>query len=244
LKGVLNTGREKLFGLSTQAGDNNAWVPLGKAFEGYTLKSYDEAKSSLLLERDGRSYELALATAKIATAEGAKGTAATLADAAAVIDQMHVEEMFEKMMTQQKKMIIGMTQQQMGKRLGGKVDPREFADLQGRMMDVMVEALNPAQMKQDITEIYAQTFSKEELAALGNFYATPAGVALINKQPEVQQKLQAVMMPRVMAAMPKIQQMGVEFGQQQQAKAKTATDAAAPSPSAPASVPAQPAKAP
>ena len=41
LQGILNTGREKLFGLSTQTGDSNAWVTLGKQFKGYTLKSYD-----------------------------------------------------------------------------------------------------------------------------------------------------------------------------------------------------------
>ncbi|MFT3868289.1 MAG: hypothetical protein QM715_07310 [Nibricoccus sp.] len=73
LKGVLNTGSEKLFGLSNETGDANAWVSLGKNFSGFTLKSYDEAKGLLLLERDGKKYELSLASAKIGAARSRQG---------------------------------------------------------------------------------------------------------------------------------------------------------------------------
>ena len=235
LKGILNTGREKLFGLSTQTGDSSAWVPLGKAFQGYTLKSYDDAKSLLLFEHDGKTYELALATAKIATAEAAKGTPATVADAAAVIDRMHFDELITKTMEQQKKSMAGMSQQ-MAKQMGGKFDPKDFEEYQAKVWDVVQAAMNPAQMKKDITDIYAQTFTKEELTALGDFYSTPAGQALTDKQPEVQQKLQALMMPRIMSSMPQIQQLAKDFQQQQTAKADAAKAAAAPA--APASAPA------
>jgi hypothetical protein len=234
LKGVLNTGREKLFGLSTQTGDSSAWVPLGKAFQGYTLKSYDDAKSVLLFEHDGKTYELTLATAKIATADAASGTPATVADAAAVIDRLHFEEMMTKVMEQQKKMMTSGMSQQMAKQMGANFDPKAFAEYQSKVMDVMLEAMNPAQMKKDVTEIYAQTFTKEQLAALGDFYDTSAGQALNDKQPEIQQKLQAVMMPRIMAAMPKVQQLAMEFSKEQQAKAAAAAAAAQPVQPAPA----------
>jgi hypothetical protein len=234
LKGVLNTGREKLFGLSTLAGDNSAWVPLGKGFQGYTLKSYDDAKSILVFEHEGKTFELALATAKIATADAVKGTPATIADAAAVIDRMHFEEMMGKVMDQQKKTMSGGMAQQMVKQMGSKVDPKDFADFQGKVMDVMQEAMNLPQLKKDITGIYAETFTKEELTAMSDFYATPAGQALNDKQPDVQQKLQAIMMPRIMSAMPKVQQLGMEFGKEQQAKAEAAAAAAQPAQPAPA----------
>jgi hypothetical protein len=237
LKGVLNTGREKLFGLSTLTGDNSAWVPLGKGFQGYTLKSYDEAKSTLVFDHEGKTYELALATAKIAAAEAAKGTPATVADAAAVIDRMHFEEMMTKTMDQQKKMMSGGMAQQMAKQMGGKFDPQDFAEYQSKVMDVIQKAMDVPQLKKDITDIYASTFSKEELNAMSDFYATPAGQALNEKQPEVSQKLQAIMMPRIMSAMPEVQQLAMEFGKEQKAKAAAASAAAAPAaapePSAP-----------
>jgi hypothetical protein len=225
LKGVLNTGREKIFGLSTETGDSSAWVGLGKSFAGYTLKSYDDAKSLLMLERDGKTFELGLVSAKVTTAEAAKGTRATVTDAAAVIDRMHFEEMMTKMLDQQKKAMTTGMAQQMAKQMGDKVDPKEFGEFQGKVMDVMYEAMNIPQMKKEITQIYAETFTKEELTAMSDFYATPAGQSLNDKQPEVQQKMQELLMPRIMAAMPKVQQLGIEFAQQQQAKEAAATAA-------------------
>ena len=225
LKGVLNTGREKLFGLSTETGDSSAWVPLGKAFQGYTLKSYDDTKSLLVFEHEGKTFELTLATAKIATAEAAKGTPATVADAAAVIDRMRFDEMMTKAMDGQRKAMAGMSQQ-MAKQMGVKVDPKDFEEYQNKVMDAMIAAMDIPQLKKDMANIYADTFTKEELNAMSDFYATPAGAAMADKQPEVQQKLQSVMMPRIMAAMPKVQQMAVEFGKAQQAKAAAAQPAA------------------
>jgi len=240
LKGVLNTGREKLFGLSTETGDSSAWVPLGKAFQGYTLKSYDDAKSVLLFEHEGKTFELTLATAKIATAEAAKGTPATLADATAVIDRMRFEEMIAKTLDAQKR-AMGRQFQLMAQQAGGKVDPKDMQDHLNKVMDVMTEAMDIPQLKKDMAQIYADTFTKEELTALNDFQATPAGQAMIDKQPTVQEKMQSVMMPRIMAAMPKIQQMSMEFGKAQQAKAAAAAAAAAPAAPAAGAQPAAPA---
>jgi len=225
LKGVLDTGSERLFGLSTETGDNSAWVPVGKAFSGFTLKSYDDAKSLLLLERGGKTYELTLASAKIATANASKGTPATVADATAVIDKMRFEELIAKTMEGQKKAMVNMSKQ-MAKQAGNNVDPKDLEEHQSKVMDAMLEAMNIPELKKDMAQIYAQTFSKEELTALSDFYATPAGTAMIDKQPQVQEKLQAAMMPRIMSAMPKIQQMSMEFAQQQKAKAAAAKEAA------------------
>ena len=226
LKGVLNTGKDKLFGLSTETGDANAWVSLGKGFQGYVLKSYDDTKSLLLLERDGKTYQVAMASEKIGVADAAKGTPATLADAAAVIDRMRFEEMIAKTLEAQKK-AMGRQIQMMSKQMGGNVDPKDMAEYMDKVMDVMTTAMNIPQLKKDMAQIYAETFSKEELTALSDFQMTPAGQAMTDKQPTVQEKMQAVMMPRMMSAMPQIQQMGMEFGKQQQAKAEAAKAAAA-----------------
>ncbi|MFT3868288.1 MAG: DUF2059 domain-containing protein [Nibricoccus sp.] len=122
--------------------------------------------------------------------------------------------------------------------MGGNVDPKDFEEHQSKVMDAMMEAMNLPQMKEDMKKIYAETFSKEELAAMNNFYATPAGLAMIDKQPEISEKLQALMMPRMMSAMPKIQQMSQEFGKQQKAKADAAKAAKAAA-EAPAAAPAE-----
>jgi hypothetical protein len=237
LKGVLNTGKDKLFGLSTETGDANAWVSLGKGFQGYVLKSYDEGKSLLLLEREGKTYQVVMASEKIGTAEAAKSTPATLAEATALIDRMRFEEMITKSLEAQKK-AMGQQFRMMAKQAGGKVDPKDMEEHMNKVMDVMTQAMDIPQLKKDVAQIYADTFSKEELTAMSDFQMTPAGRAMIDKQPTIQEKMQAIMMPRIMSAMPKIQQMGAEFGQQQKAKAAAAAEAAkaaaAPAPEVPA----------
>ncbi|MFT3783170.1 MAG: DUF2059 domain-containing protein [Nibricoccus sp.] len=227
LKGVLNTGSEKLFGLSTQTGDHSAWVSLGKTFEGYKLKSFDDAKGVLLFEFEGKTYELSLASSKIVATDPAKGTPATIAEATKLIDQMRFEEMIAKSLEAQKR-AMGQQMARMAQQGGAQVDPKEMEEHMGKVMDALAEAMNIPQMKKEMAQIYAETFTKQELTAMSDFQATPAGKAMIDKQPEIQEKLQNLMMPRIMSAMPKIQQMSMEFGRQQQEKAKAAAAATQP----------------
>jgi len=55
----------------------------------------------------------------------------------------------------------------MAAKSGGKVSAEDIAEHQKRVMDVVIEAMNPAWMKQDMAKIYAETFSKEEPASIG-----------------------------------------------------------------------------
>jgi uncharacterized protein len=104
---------------------------------------------------------------------------------------------------------------------GGKpeIDPEEFAAFQAKVLDVMWTAMNPEQMQADMTAIYSDVFTKAELRGMADFYGTPAGIAMSEKSPEVQQRMSQLMTPRMMAAMPQIQQLAREFGEQQKQKA-------------------------
>ena len=66
------------------------------------------------------------------------------------------------------------------------------------------------------------------------FNSTPAGKAMIEKQPAIQGRIQELMMPRLMAVMPKVQQLGKDFSQQQKAKLQAKTEAEAAKTAAPA----------
>jgi hypothetical protein len=141
---------------------------------------------------------------------------------------MLVKSMEKTLGAQQKMMAANMEKQ-----LGGKVDPEDMAAFQKKMLSSMIEAMNPEQMKKDMVQIYADNFTKEELSAMAAFNSTPAGKSMIEKQPEIQGRIQELMMPRMMAAMPKIGQMSKEFAQEQKAKIAAQAESAAPSASAP-----------
>ncbi len=237
---VITTGKETRFVLISAAGKTSEWIHLGDSFEGVTLKAFDPATSTLEVEEDGQSAKLTLvsdAAIKDAPA-AAPGTHATLADAENVLQVMRFEGMMEKILAQQKKQMRAMAQQMAARMERPGVNKEELAAFQQKVMEEMTSALNAADLKKDMAQIYSDIFTKEELDAQAAFYLTPVGQSMVTKTPEVQARLQAVMMPRIQAAMPKVQQMIQQFKAEQQAKAAAAAPAGtAPTSATPAATP-------
>src|SRR6185295_15014020 len=98
------------------------------------------------------------------------------------------------------------------------VDRDAVVALQKKMLDEIMSAMNLAEMKGDIAKIYSDVFSKEQLQGLGAFYASSVGQAFSEKQPDVAEKMNALLIPRVMAVMPKVQQLARDFAQEQKAR--------------------------
>ena len=227
LRGLLVTGGERRFALSVPGGDGQtAWVGIGGSFAGWKLSAYRPAEDALVLVKAGREVLLKLSSSTPAVAN----EKATLADAEAVLGKMQFEKMIGKVLEQQKQATVGMLKKMIGN--PKDVDPADYAAFQSKVMDTMYAAMKPDEMKADFTRIYSEVFTKGELQGLADFYDSSTGQALIDKQPEVQKKSMEVMMPRMMAAMPKIQQLGAEFTKEQAAK-KAAAAPATPAPAAP-----------
>jgi hypothetical protein len=227
-RGVLTLGQEVLFSLSTPGATHSAWVKLGDTFEGWQVAEFRRAEDTLVLKQGATSVNVRIATGKIGSAAPVE-TKATLAQAEEVMRKMNFEGMLGKMLEQQKQSVAAMMKQMAGRSGANGVASEEMAAFQNKIMDVMWAEMKPEELKNDVTRIYSETFTAEELRGLSEFYSTSAGQALVNKQPDIQQKMSAAMMPRLMAAMPKIQQMSMEFAQEQKAKRDAAP---APAPAA------------
>jgi len=224
LRGMLATGTERRFALSVPNGDT-AWVGVGGKFAGWTLTEYRPAEDVIVLVKDGHETLLKLASSKITEAD----TKATLADAEAVMAKMKFEQMFGRIIEQQKKSIADMTRKMTGNLKGA--DAAEAAAFQAKVMDTMFAEMKPEEMKGDIAKLYSEVFTKAELKGVGDFYGTPAGQAMIDKQPEIQKGMMDLMMPRMMKGMAKVGPMSAEFAKQQAEKKNAA---AATAPAAPA----------
>lgn len=221
LRGMLMAGTDRHFALASAAG-GTAWVGIGETFDGWKVTDYRQADESLVLTKGGREEAIKLASSVIAATSDTK---ATLADAEDVLRKMNFSQMMSRILEQQKKSIPAMMKQmtaQMGD-MGASAD--DMAAFQSKIMDVMFAEMNPDSMQADVAKIYSDVFTKEELQAQADFYSTAAGQATADKQPVVQQKMSELMMPRIMAAMPKIQAMAQDFAQQQAAKKQAATPA-------------------
>jgi len=67
-------------------------------------------------------------------------------------------------------------------------DRERYLAMQKKLMDEMFDSLSGPEMRNNVARIYSETFTKDELSSMSAFYATPAGQAVVAKQPEVQQK--------------------------------------------------------
>ncbi len=225
-RSVLIDGQAPMFSLADATGSGR-WVKVGESFEGWKIESFDAATQVLTVSQNGKTQELSLIAARL---DDAAAAGATVAEADAMLQKMRFEEMIQKTLEAQQEAMA----KSMGSMMGDKIPEAERArmvEFQRKIMAVMFEEMDVPGMRQDVARIYADNFSSAELKAQSDFYSTPAGQAMIDKQPVIQEQMTALMMPRMMKAMPKIQAMSQEFARENAAaKAKPA----APTPATPA----------
>ena len=237
---TLTVGKETRFVLLGPDGKSSSWLKIGDSFDGYALKAYDPKDATLELEKNGETRQITLASdAAVASGNAtATVTPGTIADATAVLDSMHFEKMLDQTLAGVRKNQSAMVRQMMNRIAPQGADREDIIAFQQKVLDTMMSGINAADMKGDVAKVYSEVFSQEQLHELADFYSSPLGQTLADKTPELTQKMNEVMMPRIMANMPKVQQMAQEFAMQQRAKAQAASAANAAAPAAPAPAPA------
>ena len=226
---TLAIGREHRFVLVDSTGKTSSFLKLGEGFAGYTLKDYDTKTGELSLERGGKISKVTLVADAAAVNAPAK-TPATIADATALLNAMNFEQMMDKTMAGIKKQQAAMAEKMTMQMAGPNADREAITSFQKKIFDEMMSALTGAEVKADIAKAYTEVFTKEEMQALAGFYSSPTGQMFSEKQPILAEKMNEAMMPRMMAAMPKVQQMAKDFAAEQKAKKAAAGGRAAPAP--------------
>lgn len=213
LRGILATGKAHRFALVSPGGDQSRWCGLGDSFAGWKLEEFRAATNALVLSQATHRVTVALRTGTTAEGEAAvAATKATVAEADALLGQMQFDAMWDAIVVEQKKGIVAALRQQAAadfKRAGLRQE--EVDTLLGQMGDAVVAGLQSDAMRQDFARIYADVYTKDELAGVAAFHATAAGEAWNRKQPEVQQRLMQVLMPRVMQGMPAAQKLAADY---------------------------------
>lgn len=227
---TLTVGKDHRFVLVTAAGKSSPFLRLGETFDGFTLRAYDVKSGELTLERDGRKTVVTLVAegASAGGAAAAPAAAATVTDAKAVLDAMNFESMMDKTLAGMRKGQMAMVERMMTQVGGGGPEKDEVIAFQKKLVNEVMSALSGAEMKEDVAKIYAEVFTKDELQALAGFYSSPLGQSFSDKQAVLAEKMNAVMMPRIVNMMPKVQGMVRDFGQEMKAKREAAAAAKAP----------------
>jgi hypothetical protein len=151
-----------------------------------------------------------------------------------LMDTMKISEAMTRSFDMVKKMQLDM----MAKRLKGK-QLQNAEKLNQALMELVSRELSWEKLKDPFINIYAESFTAEELDAMIKFYESPIGKKLLEKQPEMARKTMQMMQSIMMKMMPEMEKIAKDFEAQNKADAAKA----APTVAAPATPEATPAPA-
>jgi uncharacterized protein len=79
--------------------------------------------------------------------------------------------------------------------------------LQDKLQALMVEAFDMKKIEPQFIDIFTSVYTIEELKAMSDFYKTPEGKSMIEKQPQVAQKSVQIAQNIVQGLLPEIQKL-------------------------------------
>ena len=87
----------------------------------------------------------------------------------------------------------------------------DFNRFEQRIFALLSQRLNWQKIKPQFVQVYADTFSLDELSGLSAFYRSSTGQAYINKMPSLMAKFGAIGQQQMVGAGPEIQKMTNDF---------------------------------
>ena len=150
-----------------------------------------------------RRAALALAFT-VAFAGQAHAAPASRASLEALFQLMHADTMVDNVYDSMQKTMTQMRAQEAGKH--GESAARQQIEAKARadVMALVRSEYNWAVMEPEMVAAYQKTFTEEEITAMINFYATPAGQAAVTKMPLLMQSVMASSQARMQALLPRI----------------------------------------
>lgn len=121
---------------------------------------------------------------------------------------MNVAQQQKQMMAQMSQMVLAQVKEQIARQ--GNVSQDEMAkmeDRQKRLFALIGEKTSWENMKPVYLKAYADTFSEGEIDGIVAFYKTPAGKAMVDKQPLLNTKIMASLRAQMGELMPRIEEI-------------------------------------
>ena len=169
---------------------------------------------------------LFLVLAPLLMADGPADTSqpANIALAQQVIKAMHADRMFDQMSAPMQQMAAQSINQN-----SANLTPQQQALAQKMSSQIMALSMDAAKnliTKLDV--IYAQVYSEAELKAMKAFFESPEGMSMLQKQPQIMQKLMPYVQTMQRDLGPKIQAIIQDARAEERAQATAAAQTAAP----------------
>ena len=124
-----------------------------------------------------------------------------------LLTTMNVQKQLERSFDMVKKMIPGQINKM--QQAAGGTNAAASAGIATQIMDRVFTELSWDKCKDDYITMYADTFTDEELKGIMDFYKSPAGQKMLDKQPELMRRSMELNQKRMMDLMPFMQSMGM-----------------------------------
>ena len=136
------------------------------------------------------------------------------AKAEEMVTLLHMDTLMKQMMDAMEKQVSTSVRQMAP---GNNLTPQQQAKLDEYNKKVF--ALIESQMgwkaiEPDILDLYAKTFTDEELDGILAFYKSPAGISMVEKLPGLTTQAMQLTQSRMVALQPQLKQMLVDFAKQ------------------------------
>jgi|SRR5437868_13989140 len=127
-----------------------------------------------------------------------------------MLDMLHVDRTMAQVMELVKQQTTSMTSHTMGTNLTPE-QKTSITDFQQKIFEFIESQIGWKAMQPQYVDLYASTFSEDEIDGMLVFYKSPAGQAMIAKMPELTQKSMVMAQQKMVSLQPQIQQMIEDF---------------------------------
>ena len=149
---------------------------------------------------------------------------------------LHMDTMMDQLMGGVKKQVQQITESMPGADQATPEQKKQIVDFQQRVMDVVNQKLGWKALEPDFINLYASTYTEEELDGIIGFYKSPVGQKMLEKTPELMTKSTQITQQKMSELQPQLNQMVQDFMKQMAASmgkpapAQTAPPATTPAP--------------
>ncbi len=117
----------------------------------------------------------------------------------------------DTMMQQTMKQVMDAQKAQFAKMDSTGANKAMYDEMYTRVTQIVTDQMSWDKLKPDMTKLYADNFTEDELAASLAFYKTPAGQAILLKMPALMTSAMGIVQQRMSTLTPQIQQAAQEI---------------------------------
>jgi len=123
----------------------------------------------------------------------------------------HVDTVMEQAMDQMTTMMKGASEQQLGKLNLTPEQQIAHDKFQAKLDAILKDQLSMDKLKPVLIKVYVDTYTEQELDGIIAFYESPAGQAMVAKQPQAMQRSMQLMQQQMTTLQPLVEQAVKEY---------------------------------